>query len=245
MSKSNEKWLKLSTFPTFRLPEWTKKVFGAGNDFEQVAHQNFRTLTATTELARLSTGFLIRDILNRCSQKTKKSLSPDRSLWIYSAHDTTIANILNYFGHFNVIWIRSIEFTFIFFLIHNSNFSYIIHHTLQAYTSNCINQKAKITCKYRIGIQPVKWILNFHSVIQNVRSKICVKSIKKSFQPVNMMKNVNYHSLFKPLKGNSFVAQTTVSYINIYEKLFFIYSDKNNCSNCWLFNQFVQIFFTF
>lgn len=86
------------------MPDWTKAVFGPGTEFEEVANSDFLESTATRELARISTGFLIYDILHRCSSKAKNKLSPDRSLWFYSAHDSTIANVLNYFGHFNVTW---------------------------------------------------------------------------------------------------------------------------------------------
>lgn len=86
-----------------RLPEWAEPVFKPGSDFEEIALEHFKTFTATPELARLSTGFLIREILNHCSQKMKKNLTPDRSMWLYSAHDATIASILHSFGRYNVI----------------------------------------------------------------------------------------------------------------------------------------------
>lgn len=91
----------------YRLPEWTKKVFVPGGDLEWVANHSFQLATITPELARLKSGFLIREILERFTQKIGSTLSPDRSVWIYSAHDTTVANVLNAlnlfevnFGHF-------------------------------------------------------------------------------------------------------------------------------------------------
>lgn len=48
----------------------------------------------TKLLARLTTGFLIREILERFTMKKDSTLSPDRSLWVYSAHDETIFRIL-------------------------------------------------------------------------------------------------------------------------------------------------------
>lgn len=85
------------------MPKWTETFFGPNTDFEYVTFLDFKTKTGTPELARFNAGFLIRDILDRCSEKIQQSLSPDRSMWIYSAHDTTIANILNAFGQFDVI----------------------------------------------------------------------------------------------------------------------------------------------
>lgn len=55
-------------------------------------------------MARLKVGYLLREILDRFERKIDKSLMPDRSLWMYSAHDCTLANILNALGLFNVIF---------------------------------------------------------------------------------------------------------------------------------------------
>lgn len=85
-----------------RLPFWTDEVFYPGSEFETIAYLGFQMTTKTTEMARLSVGFLIRDILDRFSSKIASKLSPDRSLWIYSAHDSTIANVLNALGLFEV-----------------------------------------------------------------------------------------------------------------------------------------------
>lgn len=89
-------------FGNYSLPEWTKKVFVPGGDMDWMSHFSFKIPTITTQLARLKSGFLIRDILHRFTAKTKSELSPDRSLWIYSGHDTTVASILNSFGLFDV-----------------------------------------------------------------------------------------------------------------------------------------------
>ncbi|XP_034485610.1 prostatic acid phosphatase [Drosophila innubila] len=76
------------------LPVWTQKVYG-GADFTYVSNFAFAINTYTRQLARLKTGPLLKDILSRIDKKYKKQLDPDRSLFIYSAHDTTIANLLN------------------------------------------------------------------------------------------------------------------------------------------------------
>lgn len=46
-------------------------------------------------------GPLIGEILEHMKQKSKGTLSPDRELFIYSAHDTTVANILMTLGLFD------------------------------------------------------------------------------------------------------------------------------------------------
>lgn len=69
---------------------------------EWIAHRSFQLQTITPEMARLKSGFLIREILERFDQKIASKLDPDRGLWIYSAHDTTVANILNSLQLFEV-----------------------------------------------------------------------------------------------------------------------------------------------
>lgn len=86
----------------YSLPEWTRDVFGDGSKFEWLGLHDFLLPTNTPLLTRLSTGFLIREILEHFTQKIESKLSPDRSIWIYSAHDTHIANILNFLGLFEV-----------------------------------------------------------------------------------------------------------------------------------------------
>lgn len=86
----------------FSLPTWTEKVFYPGCELEKLASFNFAMSTNTKLLARLRAGFLLRDMFDRFAKKANGTLSPDRSLWIYSAHDKTIANVLNALGLFEV-----------------------------------------------------------------------------------------------------------------------------------------------
>lgn len=46
-------------------------------------------------MKKAKAGFLIKEIFERFRNKTRSLLEPDRSLWIYSAHDNTIINVLN------------------------------------------------------------------------------------------------------------------------------------------------------
>lgn len=92
----------LSKFYLFSLPEWTKEIFIPGGDFEWIANRSFQVPTNTIELGRLKVGFLLREMLDRFDDKINSKLSPDRTLWIYSAHDTTVANVLNTLGLFEV-----------------------------------------------------------------------------------------------------------------------------------------------
>ncbi|XP_073817292.1 acid phosphatase 1 isoform X3 [Musca autumnalis] len=83
------------------LPEWTKKIYPSA-DMTAVADFTFTISTYTRQMARLKTGPLIKEILQRFVDKSKGKLNPDRSLWIYSAHDTTVANVLNTLKLFDI-----------------------------------------------------------------------------------------------------------------------------------------------
>lgn len=84
------------------MPKWTHKVIAAGSEYESLAAMSLIRGTETREMAHLSSGFLIREILERFEQKIKGTLVPDRLLWISSANDATIARVLNVLGLFDV-----------------------------------------------------------------------------------------------------------------------------------------------
>lgn len=75
------------------LPEWTKSVYP--DKLKPISARQFATSTYTRDLARLKSGPLLKDILIRFKNKTNHDLKPNRNLWFYSAHDTTVANLLN------------------------------------------------------------------------------------------------------------------------------------------------------
>ncbi|XP_031636521.1 uncharacterized protein LOC116349294 [Contarinia nasturtii] len=87
------------------LPEWTQSVLIPGGPFEKLAESWLVITSATTELKRLKSGFLLREIMDRFKSKTLSTLSPDRSFWLYSAHDVTITGILNSLGVFHNVHI--------------------------------------------------------------------------------------------------------------------------------------------
>ncbi|EDV44076.2 uncharacterized protein Dana_GF16215, isoform A [Drosophila ananassae] len=76
------------------LPGWTDKVFGH-EELTYAANFAFSIGTYTRKLARLKAGPLLKDIFQRFDDKASGRLDPDRSMWVYSAHDTTVANVLN------------------------------------------------------------------------------------------------------------------------------------------------------
>lgn len=93
--------LNLVIFSHSILP-WAQKAIERNGIMRYISDYYFKLATDTPQLARLSTGFLIKDIFERISQKINKTLHPDRSIYIYSAHDDTVANILNSLGLFEV-----------------------------------------------------------------------------------------------------------------------------------------------
>lgn len=86
-------------------------MFFPRGDMEKIAQFCFAMPSNTKLLARLKAGFLIREILERFTLKKDATLSPDRSLWIYSAHDSTVANVLNTLGLFEVRFVVLVVFS--------------------------------------------------------------------------------------------------------------------------------------
>lgn len=85
----------------FRLPDWAELAIIPGGELEFISNYCFQLPTMTNKLARLKAGFFIREILDRLASKTK-SASSALPIWMYFGHDTTIANVLNALGLFQV-----------------------------------------------------------------------------------------------------------------------------------------------
>lgn len=80
------------------LPDWTHNVYP--DKMINLSTLSFMSYTRTDLLKRLKTGPLLKEIFLRFKDKIHGKLAPNRSLWIYSAHDTTVANVLNTLGAF-------------------------------------------------------------------------------------------------------------------------------------------------
>lgn len=85
------------------LPDWAQKVMQPNGAMEYIATFDYKTYADTPLLARLKSGFLLKEILEHFSKKVDSTLEPNRTLWLYSAHDVTILNMLNSLGLFEVI----------------------------------------------------------------------------------------------------------------------------------------------
>lgn len=67
-----------------------------------IAERSFQLETYTPVMARLKIGFLVKEIFERARSKSKCYKTLTQNLWVYSAHDITIANFLNALGLFDV-----------------------------------------------------------------------------------------------------------------------------------------------
>lgn len=74
-----------------KLPNWLKDIYP--NLLHSIAVQGIELNTGTNLLSRLKVGFLIKEVINIIKEKQKNLLSP--SIFVYSAQDSTIINLLN------------------------------------------------------------------------------------------------------------------------------------------------------
>lgn len=138
------------------MPAWAAEAIEPNGIMDYIAKFNFKLGSDTPQLSRLKFGFLIKEIFGRFSKKINSTLRPNRSLWLYSAHDFTIANILNSFGLFEVF----MNFLHEHFgtndaIYHTFNFdSYIFLPLDPAYILNSTKQvKISIIFSFCIGKQ--------------------------------------------------------------------------------------------
>lgn len=82
------------------LPKWAEEVMIPGSNFEYLALSWYAIYSQTSEMQKLKSGFLLKKIMERFSHKINSTLSPNRSLWLYYAHDITITNMLSTLGFF-------------------------------------------------------------------------------------------------------------------------------------------------
>lgn len=85
---------KKKSFLYLRHREWVRKLYPNNADFEQAAMTFYTLFSGTKFLSKFSSGFLLKDILDRFTSKTQNTLTPNRKLWMYSTHDLTLFNFL-------------------------------------------------------------------------------------------------------------------------------------------------------
>ncbi|CAG2060334.1 unnamed protein product, partial [Timema podura] len=76
------------------IPDWTSEVFPEPLS-SYASFEMFSSLAGTKELERILTGKFFEELSTNLQAKVNSTLSPDRSLFMYSAHDTNLLNLLH------------------------------------------------------------------------------------------------------------------------------------------------------
>lgn len=77
------------------LPTWVRdQVLDDDSDWNLLALKAYGIFMVNNEIQTFASGFLLKEIFDRFSRKLNSTLSPNRSLWLYFAHDTTIHDML-------------------------------------------------------------------------------------------------------------------------------------------------------
>lgn len=91
-------------------------------------------------------GFLLKEILDRFTNKTLSILQPDRKMWIYSAHDLNIVSILNALNLYKVI------LYFFFLFVENYSFQTHFQFDLPPYASSLYFELYNRGSKYYVQL---------------------------------------------------------------------------------------------
>lgn len=86
------------------IPPWAEDACAPGGPMEEIAKVVY-VLRAKPDLVRIRSGFLLKEMLERFKAKKNGELEPDRALYMYSAHSSTITTLLNGLG-FNLVSLR-------------------------------------------------------------------------------------------------------------------------------------------
>ncbi|XP_054267924.1 prostatic acid phosphatase-like [Macrosteles quadrilineatus] len=95
----NTLWVE--TLYNFSIPEWTKSIFP--HPMAEASKYSFVLPTWTKKLARLKSGLLVKEMITSMKDKKVTKPKPKRNLNMYSAHDTTVSNLLHTLGVYNMI----------------------------------------------------------------------------------------------------------------------------------------------
>jgi len=85
------------------LPDWTKKVYPGGK-FKELRDLSFTVDTFNHEMKRLKGGPFVKEMVEHFDSVATHTMEPsNRKMFMYSAHDTTVAPVLHTLGVFNMI----------------------------------------------------------------------------------------------------------------------------------------------
>lgn len=85
-----------------------------GSEFEYLAKLWYTIQTYNNQLKKIKAGYLLKSIFDRLTKKMQPTLKPNRSIYMYFAHDITIVSILNSLGLYEVSFIFRFLFSITF-----------------------------------------------------------------------------------------------------------------------------------
>lgn len=85
------------------MANWVEEVMIPHGDFDQLIGYWYGIDAATTELQMYKAGYLLQEIFNRFQDKIESTLSPDRTVWMYFAHDFIMIYVLKALGIYSVM----------------------------------------------------------------------------------------------------------------------------------------------
>lgn len=174
---------------------WADHLFKEPSQLQNISIFLTQSFTNSSELQKLTSGFLLKEILDRFINKTTQPLfDPDRVLWMYITNDAAIVNVLNTLGLFtvNFQWNASIELFFSEWNLFCLCCSHIYHHMHHAFSLTCTTMELKIMSKFLIKkavkMRELCWV--FPNVATNVRWRKCINYLRKFYPNIAMKMNV-------------------------------------------------------
>ncbi|CAL8111037.1 unnamed protein product [Orchesella dallaii] len=77
-----------------KVPDWAAKIL-TSVEMRNLTAFSFKMITYTTEMKRLKGGPLIKEFIQHMKDRISGNMDKRRKLFMYSAHDTTVATVLN------------------------------------------------------------------------------------------------------------------------------------------------------
>ncbi|XP_067619641.1 lysosomal acid phosphatase isoform X2 [Eurosta solidaginis] len=85
--------LKIEAEGGLVLPDWTENIYP--DKLVALAARSYSFYTETNLMKKVKGGTFLAEIIKKMENKRRKNLNPDRKIFLYSAHDITLVNIMN------------------------------------------------------------------------------------------------------------------------------------------------------
>jgi prostatic aicd phosphatase len=116
----------------FQLPEWTRGYWPEA--IVNLTIQEYFVSTATTELNQMASGYFLQKVISDTNSKINGT-NPGRKIYLYSAHENNIAELLILLGIFEPLHIPDYG-SYVIFEIHNINNEYVVKIFYENYTAD-------------------------------------------------------------------------------------------------------------